>query len=54
MEPENSRPSHDNEIVSMEIDDAELASFSEAIEIRSGAEGGTEESHIHINIMYFF
>ena len=42
MEQENSRPSHENEIVSMERDDAEVAStFSEAIEIRSGAEGGT-------------
>lgn len=43
MEPENSGPSPENEIVSVEMDDAEVESFDESIEIGSGAEEAQQE-----------
>lgn len=52
MEPENSGPSPENEIVSVEMDDAEVESFDESIEIGSGAEEGMTVIHAHLQVRY--
>lgn len=51
MEPENIGPSPDNETVSgVEMADAEVDSFGEAIEVRSGAEEGMTVMHAHLKV----
>lgn len=50
IEPENSGPSPDNETMSVEMADAEVDSFVEAVEVRSGAEEGTTVMHAHLKV----